>query len=292
VKETPLTLRVRRGLAFGGVLAMAFMLFLAVGQAQPPYFVFLPFTAREGLPYNRPPEIPAAPSPVDGATDQSTDVYFEANNPSPGVLTCDDTPSTSCDPGILSYSTTYYWQVIATDARGASTSGPVWSLTTTAPPNQPPYPPAAPSPPDGAADQSDYVHLSWTGGDPDGDSVTYDVYLQASGSVTSVLACGQVSTPACAPGPLECGTSYSWQVIAMDGHGETATGPLWGFSTQGMPAPRSAEWATNAYSLCRGDPGNGAAILTFADGYSSTYGIAYPAIHSRRPARQSDRLRL
>ena len=43
--------------------------------------------------------------------------------------------------------------------------------------NQPPKIPTNPVPNDGAGNQSLTVNLSWTGGDLDGNTVTYDVYF-------------------------------------------------------------------------------------------------------------------
>jgi hypothetical protein len=58
------------------------------------------------------------------------DVYFEANDSTPDVLLCDDVTSAFCDPGTLSSGTHYYWQVVARDEHGTTTTGPVWDFAT------------------------------------------------------------------------------------------------------------------------------------------------------------------
>ena len=105
---------------------------------------------------NNPPNPPSSPSPADGATNQSIntnlswsggdpdswdsatyDVYFEANDSTPDQLVSNDQSETSYDPETLSYNTHYYWQIVATDDHGASTSGAVWDFTTgSAPPSE------------------------------------------------------------------------------------------------------------------------------------------------------------
>ena len=62
------------------------------------------------------------------------DVYFGTSNP-PTALLCNDVSSATCDPGTLSYSTHYYWHVIATDNHGASTTGPNWDFYTVSAPS-------------------------------------------------------------------------------------------------------------------------------------------------------------
>jgi len=106
--------------------------------------------------------------------------------------------------------------------------------------NQPPNAPSSPSPADGATAQDVDVDLSWTGGDPDGDDVTYDVYV-ADGDVGSpgVLACYDLTTATCDPGTLGGGNQYSWQVIATDEHGARTVGPVWDLTTE---APVAGEW--------------------------------------------------
>lgn len=59
------------------------------------------------------------------------DVYFDVVNP-PVALICNNTPDLTCDPGPLAEATTYFWKVIASNPSGTST-GPVWSFTTTGP---------------------------------------------------------------------------------------------------------------------------------------------------------------
>jgi hypothetical protein len=99
------------------------------------------------------------------------------------------------------------------------------------PPNRPPYPPSEPSPADGATGLPSALTLSWTGGDPDGDAVSYDVYLDPAASTLETLVCTGSLTTTCDPGPLGENTPYAWQVMATDEHGATTAGPVWAFTT-------------------------------------------------------------
>ncbi len=163
------------------------------------------------------------------------DVYFEANNSNPTTLICNDISTTTCDPpGNLSYNTDYYWKVVATDNHNASTTGSVWHFTTA---NNPPYTPNNPLPAHHATGVSISTNLSWAGGDPDaGDTVTYDVYLEANNSNPTTLICNDISTTTCDPlGSLSYSTDYYWKVVATDNHNDSATGSVWHFTTGSSP---------------------------------------------------------
>ncbi|MBN1450905.1 MAG: hypothetical protein JW963_07815, partial [Anaerolineales bacterium] len=97
--------------------------------------------------------------------------------------------------------------------------------------NYPPNQPSAPSPVNDAADQSIYLDLGWTGGDPDGDAVTYDVYFEAGDSTPDVLVANDQVETTYDPSTLSANTQHYWQVVAQDEHGELTNGPIWNFTT-------------------------------------------------------------
>jgi hypothetical protein len=99
------------------------------------------------------------------------------------------------------------------------------------PPNRPPNSPSAPTPADGATDQRVDVKLSWSGGDPDGNSVTYDVYLEGNDSTPDLLVSEDQTETAYTPGKLVPNSRYYWRVVAIDESGATASGPVWSFMT-------------------------------------------------------------
>ena len=213
---------------------------------------------------NSAPYVPSSPSPADGATvysptlDGATvllfvvglswtggdpdgdtvtyDVYFESNDSSPDVLLRDDHGATATFATVGS-GHHYYWQIVATDSHGAATTGPVWDFTT-AHANSAPYVPSSPSPGDGATDVPinlfNLFGLSWTGGDPDGDTVTYDVYFEANDSSPDVLVANDLDSPH-APQTGASGMHYYWKIVAKDEHGVTTAGPVWDFITTDWP---------------------------------------------------------
>ncbi len=101
--------------------------------------------------------------------------------------------------------------------------------------NYPPYEPSNPIPPDGATNIFPSC-LEWTGGDPEGDTVVYDVYLGTK-SPPPLLACNISQTIYCSPGDLLFNTTYYWQIVAWDEHGASTEGPIWSFTTRDNNPP-------------------------------------------------------
>jgi hypothetical protein len=245
---------------------------------------------------NNPPYTPSNPDPDDGETDVELeptlswtggdpdgdsvvyDVYFDTVNP-PVTKVSDDQNGTTFELGTLSLNTTYYWKIIAKDEHGATTDGPVWSFTTRD--NNPPYNPSSPDPDDGETDVELEPILSWTGGDPDGDSVVYDVYFDTVNPPVTKVSDDQNGTTF-EPGILEHLTTYYWKIVAKDEFDEETYGPVWSFTTEGNnppiepynPSPYDGEIDVDLnidLSWSGGDPDPGDAVE-----YDVYFGLASP----------------
>jgi WD40 repeat protein/tetratricopeptide (TPR) repeat protein len=94
-----------------------------------------------------------------------------------------------------------------------------------------PHEPTDPFPADGSLAQSVFLDLSWTGGDPDGDRVTYDIFLAPNSLAPTTLVCDDSPSTTCDPGTLQYSTDYYWRVVATDEHSAANAGPVWTFST-------------------------------------------------------------
>ena len=207
---------------------------------------YLPIVKGIGLSQPYPP---SDPGPADGALDQplsldltwqggdaensvlTYEVLLEAGNPLPARQACDGLTATLCATGPLSQETRYYWQVIARNSRGLTTSGPVWMFTTGTS-DLPPVEPANPTPADRAEDQPVNLLLTW-----DGTAPSYDVYLDEADLTPNTLVCEDVDKAECAVGPLEFESDYYWKVVAHYPDGVDTTSPVWRFYT------RTSGWA-------------------------------------------------
>ena len=151
--------------------------------------------------------------------------------------------------------------------------------------NNPPYEPSNPIPQDGAENVSIYVSLCWTGGDPDGDEVLYDVYF---GNCSPPPLYSDNLTGNCTDPPpwswLDYNTTYYWKIVAWDEHGASTEGPIWSFTTEPNyppdPAhdpipPDGADNVPGDAILCwNGSDPNSGDMLT----YDVYFGITYPPI--------------
>ncbi len=102
--------------------------------------------------------------------------------------------------------------------------------------NHPPNIPSNPNPSNGAVNVSIPTFLNWTGGDPDGDPVTYDVYFGITAPPPKISE-NQTETTY-DPGSLAYNALYYWQIVAWDNQSASTVGPLWNFTTektQNMP---------------------------------------------------------
>ena len=101
--------------------------------------------------------------------------------------------------------------------------------------NHPPNAPNSPNPKNGATGISIDVTLSWQCSDPDGDTLTYDIYFGTS-SNPPLVASGITST-SYTPGTLSYSTTYYWRVVAKDEYGAITSSETWHFTTEAAPSP-------------------------------------------------------
>ena len=211
-------------------------------------------------------------------TDPKTfDVYFGDTNPPSKVAS--NTSNLSYLPGTLDLETTYYWQIVVWDDQGSSITGPIWHFTTRG--NDAPYVPSDPDPEDGETDVDIDVSLSWTGGDPDEDEVTYDIYFGDSTPPPKVKS-NQTSTTYDPPGELDFDTTYVWKIVAWDPFNYSSAGPIWSFTTEenlppyspSDPDPEDGEIdvvITSDLSWTGGDPNSGDSVT-----YDIYFGMTNP----------------
>jgi len=103
--------------------------------------------------------------------------------------------------------------------------------------NRAPSTPSNPSPSDKATNKALTTTLSWECSDPDGDTVTYDVYFGTNSNPPKVST-GQ-SGKSLNRTNLSYGTTYYWKIVAKDNKGATTEGSEWKFTTQSNREPNT-----------------------------------------------------
>ena len=122
--------------------------------------------------------------------------------------------------------------------------------------NKPPYIPEITGPANFAGGVSESPTFSWTGGDPDGDVVTYWIWLNGAWALpcpfcTTLLPAGTATSFTLSP--LLTEKRYVWRVIAVDEHGTTSYSPVRTFFTTKIPPSGITLDATNIEKVVNGD---------------------------------------
>lgn len=105
--------------------------------------------------------------------------------------------------------------------------------------NHPPYEPTNPYPSNGSTAVDVNVDLSWTGGDPEDDPVTYDIYFGTASPPPKIVANHTNTTYDI--GTLNISKTYYWKIIAYDNYNESTSGPIWFFTTRKNSPPLKPE---------------------------------------------------
>lgn len=213
-------------------------------------------------PANRPPDDPVLVNPASAAVSVPIDVQIRwtATDPDKDTLTYDfflgkDFPLTKVagnlalpvftPPSYLETSSRYYLQVIVRDERGLTNeNSPVWSFETADKINGVPNVPAAIYPADNGTGVSLRPVFTWSGGDPDGDTVSYDFYLGQTLPLTEAMASSLTTERYGILADLEKGRQYYWRVVARDSANHVVESAIFSFFTvtdTDLEAPKLVE---------------------------------------------------
>ncbi len=164
-----------------------------------------------------------------GNTGYTFDVYLDENDP-PSTLVGSDISELFFKP-VLTARSTYYWKVVGKLNNEEDIESEIWSFTTL---NNPPDAFDLSLPENEATNVALDTKLEWLAAtDPNGDPVTYDVWLDTS-NPPEVQVAFETSDVFFMP-TTESGTTYYWQVIAKDDMGAATESEIWSFTTLNNP---------------------------------------------------------
>lgn len=102
--------------------------------------------------------------------------------------------------------------------------------------NSPPALPGVPLPANGAGGQEPELTLSWSGSDPDGDTLSYDVYLFSSDTSMAIPIALATTDTFVTVSSMGFSKMYYWQVVANDNINPPVYGEVWSFSIRDFPS--------------------------------------------------------
>ncbi len=155
------------------------------------------------------------------------DVYLD-KNAQPETLLAKGLTTLNYNTPAIDNNSVYYWQVIARDALGAATPGPVYTFTGK---NEAPSAPVLQLPANNGNITTNATTLTWQAGtDIDSGPPGYDVYIGSSAA--TLQRTGTVFTNNFTTGTLTAGTTYYWKVVARDQQQATTESAVWSFTVQ------------------------------------------------------------
>jgi hypothetical protein len=167
--------------------------------------------------------------------------------------------------------------------------------------NHAPNTPVLVSPSNGFTGLPRTLTLSWTCTDPDGDNMTYDVYLDKTTTPTQKVA-SDITTPSYTATNLDSAATYYWRVIAKDNKGAISnSSPINSFRTIFLTAGLVAYYPFNGNANDESGNGNngtvfGGAItnntLVLGDNASDRLSLPYTIINGMTDFTFSARLKI
>ncbi|MDP6921446.1 MAG: hypothetical protein QGH06_00560, partial [Lutibacter sp.] len=148
------------------------------------------------------------------------------------IVQTKDNLSVNSTPVYLDKGVFYYWRVKAFDINGNETAyTAAYQFFTQGDPdiNHLPFSPELVSPSLGAIEQNATTTLEWNASDVDGDSLTYDVYVDTVDPPATKVAENQAEKTHTLD--LTTTTNYYWRVVVKDGNGGETQGQVWHFVT-------------------------------------------------------------
>jgi hypothetical protein len=156
------------------------------------------------------------------------DVYF--GNTSTPEQVASNVAANSYDVQVTTGGT-YYWQVKTTDANNVRSESPVWEFVVNSNPNVP----SGPVPDSAAVDVSCTATLEWNATDPEGDELTFDLYLDKTTPPAATAGSGLPGAGYTITTALNANTDYYWKVVTHDPYGGVSESPIWKFTTGALP---------------------------------------------------------